>query len=203
MNNISKIQYSIASFEAYLQQGYVSVIEKLQTNVANLNEEEAKLLGFVSNNYKTVKTILDNYTPNESLKALTKMKASMDVYIIMENWCGSSAGNVPYIVKILQTIPNTTIHIVPRDSNEEFMNAYLSDGKKSIPIVIGFDKKGNELFKWGSSTSAQNEYAKELQTQQIAFPEFIIAMRTWFLANNAKAIEKDFTAILEPLIVAI
>jgi Thioredoxin len=199
MNNINKIQYSITSFDEYLQQGYVSVIEKLQANEINLNEEEVKLLDFVSNNYKTVKTVLDNYTPNESLTALTKTMAPLDVYIIMENWCGSSAGNVPYIVKILQTIPNTTIHIVPRDSNEEFMNAYLSDGKKSIPIVIGFEKKGNELFKWGSSTSAQNEYAKELQTQQIAFPEFIIAMRIWFLANNADAVEADFMKIFSSL----
>jgi hypothetical protein len=200
MNNLSKIQYSIASFESYMQIGYIETIEKLIANESNLNEEDAKLLGFINNNYTTVKTVLENYILSDAILSATKKLAPIDVYIIMENWCGSSAGNVPYIVKILQSISNTAIHIVPRDSNEDFMNAYLSEGKKSIPIVIGFDKSGNELFKWGSASAAQNEYAKELQAQQIPFSEFIVAMRTWFLGNNANAIETDFMQLFSKII---
>jgi hypothetical protein len=199
MNNLNTIDNSVLSFEAYLQEGYVSAIEKLNAKGDAINEEEAKQLGFISNNYNTVKSVLTNYTPSENILALTAKTIPLDIYIIMENWCGSSAGNVPYIVKILQSISGTNINVVARDSNEDFMNAYLTDGKKSIPIVIGFDKSGNELFRWGSATSAQNAYAKELQKQQMPFAEFIVAMRTWFLANNAHAIETDFVQIFSTI----
>jgi Thioredoxin len=200
MSNIKQIKYSITSFETYLMEGYQKSVDTLQANIATNTESDTKQLEYITNNFNTVKTILKTYEPSASMRAITNKLQEIDVYIIMENWCGSSASNVPFVVKILNTIKGAKIHIVPRDANEDFMNLYLSDGKKSIPIVVAFDKNGNELFKWGSSTAAQSEYAKKLQAQNMEFPDFINAMKKWFLENNAEAIEADFLSLLKQLV---
>ena len=160
MSNIQQINHSISSFETYIKVSYQQAIDNLLSNVATQTEEDAKQIEYISNNLNTVESIIKTYVPSVSITTITQKIEPIDVYIIMENWCGSSAGNVPYIVNIMKTIKDAKIHIVPRDENEDFMNLYLSEGKKSIPIVIGFDKYGSELFKWGSFTTAQNEYAK-------------------------------------------
>lgn len=200
MSNIQQIKYSISSFDSYLKEGYQTSIESLKANVAANIEAETKQLEYITNNFETVKTILKTYEPSVQIKNITSKLPPLDVYIIMENWCGSSASNVPYAVKIINTITDAKIYVVPRDANEDFMNLYLSDSKKSIPMVIGFDKSGNELFKWGSSTAAQTEYAKHLQAQKMEFSDFIVAMKTWFLENNEKAMEGDFIAVFNQLI---
>jgi hypothetical protein len=79
------------------------------------------------------------------------------------------------------------------------MNLYLSNGKKSIPIVVAFDDNQQEVFVWGFATNMQTTYAKSLQQQNLSFPEFIRPMQTWFVRNNALAIEQDFKMILESI----
>jgi hypothetical protein len=199
MNNIKKIQHSILGFDKYIKQDYENSMEVYNSKEI-LNEEDTKQLGFITNNYDTVRGVLQNYHPSAQLLSVTSgVQRHINIYIIMENWCGSSAGNVPFIVKLLQTLPSVNITIVPRDTNEDFMNAYLSDGKKSIPMVIGFDDNDAELFVWGSSTKSQMEYVKSLQAQNLPFPDFVSTMRTWFKENNATAIEQEFIEILETI----
>ena len=36
-----------------------------------------------------------------------------------------------------------------RDDNLEIMDRYLTDGKRSIPMVVSFAPEGRELFRWG------------------------------------------------------
>ncbi len=200
MSTINKIKKGIEGFDNYLIEGYQSSINTLLQNAPTLSAEEAQQLTYIQNNFETVKGILATYEPSAEIKILSEKLSSIQVYIIMENWCGSSAANVPYIAKILETIPNVSITITPRDANEDFMNAYLSNGKKSIPIVVAFDKLGNELFVWGSATQKQTTYASTLQAQNLPFPDFIAAMKLWFADNNATAIEEDFTDILKSVI---
>ena len=200
MTNIQQIKYSVASFDKYLKEGYENSIESLKASAPTNTEAETKQLEYITNNFITVQTILKTYEPSSQIKNIISKLPPMDVYIIMENWCGSSANIVPYAVKMLNTIAETKIHVVPRDVNEDFMNLYLSDGKKSIPIIIGFDKTGNELFKWGSATSVQTEYSKHLQAQKMEFSDFILAMKKWFLEHNEEAIEGDFISVFNELL---
>lgn len=199
MSKIHLIKKSISPFEIYLKEGYQNAIDNLIAKADDKSEEDEKQLEYITNNLHTIETVLKTYEPSIAIKSITKTIQPIEVYIIMENWCGSSAGNIPYVVKIMNTITDVKIHIVPRDENDDFMNQYLSEGKKSIPIVIGFDVNGIELFKWGSSSVAQATYAKTLQKHSIPFPDFIIAMKKWFLEFNVEAIETDFISIFNSL----
>ena len=199
MSKIHLIKKSISPFEIYLKEGYQNAIDNLIAKADDKSEEDEKQLEYITNNLHTIETVLKTYEPSIAIKSITKTIQPIEVYILMENWCGSSAGNIPYVIKIMNTIPDIKIHIVPRDENNDFMNQYLSEGKKSIPIVIGFDVNGIELFKWGSSTEAQTKYVKTVQEQNIPFTNFISTMKKWFLEFNEEAIETDFISIFNHL----
>jgi hypothetical protein len=200
MSNIEKIQKSYPSFDAYIQAEFVEKIYAFKANQANLNEEELQHLIYLQNNYLSIQNSLNSYSPSDSIKQQTnKQKTTLNVYIIMENWCGSSAGNVPYIVKLLSENPLIKITIVLRDTNIEFMDEYLTNGKRSIPKVIGFDDDGNEKFVWGSASKMQAEFAATVQARNIDFQDFVKEIQAWFVENNAKAIESDFLEIFEKL----
>jgi hypothetical protein len=197
MSNLEKITLSFPSYENYIEEAYVESIAKLKSNEAMLDETDAKLLGYLEHHYSVIKNTLQTYQPSNEIVTLIKsVPQALDVYILLENWCGSSAANVPYIVKILQTLTSAHIHIVPRDSNPDFMDLYLTDGKRSIPKVIGFigDK---EVFNWGSMTKMQAVYATSLKEKNLPMPDFIREMQAWFRIHNAEAIEQDFLDIFK------
>jgi hypothetical protein len=200
MKNSEKINKSYASFSDYMAEEYAATIEKLKSNLSNLNEEEFNFLANLKNNFLAINQIYSQYNPSEEIQNTTKLiDKPLDLYVIMENWCGSSAANVPYVVKILETVPNATINFVPRDQNLEFMDLYLTNEKRSIPKIITFDTYGKEQFVWGSSSKRQEEFSIQLKEQNLEFPEFVKQMKIWFKANNESAIEADFLEIFKTL----
>ena len=197
---IRKIKLSFPSFESYLATEFDEQISSLNANLKDLSEEQFTHLGYLRNNRAAINRTLKSYLPSTEMVASIKaISTPLNVFIIMENWCGSSAGNVPYIVKLLQENSQIKINIVPRDANPEFTDEYLTNGKRSIPKVITFDDKGNEIFVWGSASKMQAEFAATLQSQNLEFQDFVKEMQAWFVENNAKAIESDFLEIFEKL----
>lgn len=133
------------------------------------------MLNTITGFYKVIQQILENYTPSADMTAATqKVSEPLDVYIITENWCGSSMANLPYIVKILATNKNFNVMVALRDSNPDFMNLCLSPtGGKGIPKVIGVNKASEEAIDWGSGSKAEATKRKELLTEGDERPEFI------------------------------
>jgi len=195
--DLNTIVQTYPSYEAYLDAEFNGKIAEMKSRETSLNEEEKTLLNTITGFYKVIQQILENYTPSADMTAATqKVSEPLDVYIITENWCGSSMANLPYIVKILATNKNFNVMVALRDSNPDFMNLYLSPtGGKSIPKVIGVNKASEEAIDWGSGSKAEATKRKELLTEGDERPEFIQKLSAWFTENNLKAIEDDFKEV--------
>jgi hypothetical protein len=70
--------------------------------------------------------------------------------VITEGWCGDSAQLLPGIEQIARLNPNIIFRVVLRDDNPEVMNDLLTDGKRSVPVLVCLDENGDFLWKWGS-----------------------------------------------------
>lgn len=195
--DLNTIVQKYPSYEAYLDAEFSAKIAEMKSRESELNEEEKTLLNTISGYHTVIQQIFANYTPSaEMTAAAQKVSEPLDVYIVTENWCGSSMANLPYIVKILATNKNLNVMVALRDSNPDFMNLYLSaTGGKSIPKVIGVNKAGEEVIDWGSSSKAEAAKRKELLTEGDERPVFIQKLSAWFTENNLKAIEDDFKEV--------
>ncbi len=75
--------------------------------------------------------------------------ATRKLLVIAEDWCGDASNTVPIIAKLVDRIPALELRVIPRDDNPELMNQYLTNGSKSIPIVIALDDEFREVGHWG------------------------------------------------------
>jgi len=200
--DLSTIIQTYPSYEAYLDAEFNGKIAEMKSRETTLNDEEKTLLNTISGYHTVIQQILTNYTPSaEMTAAAQKISEPLDVYIVTENWCGSSMANLPYIVKILATNKNFNVMVALRDSNSDFMNIYLSPtGGKSIPKVIGVNKTGEEVIDWGSGSKAEAAKRKELLAEGDERPVFIQKLSAWFTDNNLKAIEDDFKEVFTSII---
>ncbi len=78
--------------------------------------------------------------------------------LISETWCGDAAQVSPIIANMAAASPNITLRIVLRDENLDLMDQFLTNGGRSIPKLIAFDKATGEiLFNWGPRPQAAQD----------------------------------------------
>ena len=83
--------------------------------------------------------------------ALVAVPADMKrrLLVIAEDWCGDASNTVPIIARLADQSPGLELRVIMRDQNPEVMDQYLTNGSRSIPIVIALDESFRETGHWG------------------------------------------------------
>ncbi len=69
--------------------------------------------------------------------------------VLAEDWCGDASNTIPILAKWVDQIDGLELRILRRDEYPAVMDQYLTDGSRSIPIVIALDEAFRELGHWG------------------------------------------------------
>jgi len=69
--------------------------------------------------------------------------------VIAEDWCGDASNTVPIVAKLANSVPGLELRVMLRDQHPEVMDRYLTNGARSIPIVIALDASYQEIGHWG------------------------------------------------------
>ena len=69
--------------------------------------------------------------------------------VIAEDWCGDASNTVPIIAKLADATEGLELRIIRRDEHPSVMDRYLTNGSRSIPVVIALDEDFRELGHWG------------------------------------------------------
>jgi hypothetical protein len=156
-------------------------IKLLTTDPNNLSEQEKQNHTLLRLNYQRSIRIEDNFAVPENLVELIRTISNEQIWmIITEDWCGDSAQNLPFIIKIAQANPKIHIKILLRDSNPDIIDLYLTNGTRSIPVLIAFDFEGNEIFRWGPRPKVAQEYVMECIKQGLSKDEYIEKLHRWY-----------------------
>ena len=69
--------------------------------------------------------------------------------LIAEDWCGDASSTIPVVAKLVDQVPGLELRVLRRDENPEVMDHYLTNGSRSIPIVIALEEDFREVGHWG------------------------------------------------------
>lgn len=107
----------------------------------------------------------EKYIPNPvQVEKFAKKNFRGKILIISEPWCGDASQVIPVVVKFFEPFE---IKISYRDQENSLIDNYLTNGSKSIPIVIFLDENFNEIAHWGS----RPKHGKQLMEKYKANPE--------------------------------
>jgi hypothetical protein len=68
---------------------------------------------------------------------------------LSEDWCGDAINTLPIISRMAEEVPYLDFRVLDRDANPDLMDAHLTNGSRSIPVVIVYDETFQELGYWG------------------------------------------------------
>lgn len=73
--------------------------------------------------------------------------------VIAEDWCGDASNTVPVLAKLGDVAGCLEMRVIRRDEYPELMDRYLTEGTRSIPVVIALDHAFHEVGHWGPRPS--------------------------------------------------
>ena len=105
--------------------------------------------------------------------------------VIAEDWCGDASNTVPIIAKLADAVPGLELRVILRDANPEAMDQYLTNGSRSIPIVIALDESFGEIGHWGPRPSELQSWVMANRTT-LPKAELYPQVRKWYARDRGE-----------------
>ena len=106
--------------------------------------------------------------------------------VIAEDWCGDASNTVPIIAKLVNQAPGLELRVVLRDENPELMDRYLTNGARSIPIVVALSDEFEEIGHWGPRP-AQLQAWVMANRATIPKAELYPQVRKWYARDRGES----------------
>jgi thiol-disulfide isomerase/thioredoxin len=129
---------------------------------------------------------------------VSNISSRLKFLVLTESWCGDAAHSMPIMNKIAEANPNIDFKALLRDENPELMDAFLTNGSRSIPKLVVFDADLNEIIaEWGPRPSIATQMANDYKTMHGTFtPEFKQELQVWYNKNKGENILNDLVGLL-------
>ncbi|MDB4605074.1 thioredoxin family protein [Flavobacteriaceae bacterium] len=142
---------------------------------------------------------------NKTLKIPSEIETSIkndlrDIHflVLSESWCGDAAQSLPMVSKIAECRANWSMSIISRDEHPVIMDAYLTNGGRSIPKVLILDNNTLEvLADWGPRPTEATKMAadyKEIHGSLDA--DFKQSLQLWYNKDKGQSTLQDFLVLL-------
>jgi hypothetical protein len=131
--------------------------------------------------------------PREIEDAGLSLPGRWNLLVMTEDWCGDAVHSVPYVARLADAVPQISMRVVGRDDNPDLMDAHLTNGTRSIPVVMILDEEFREAAWWGPRPQPFREYfQKELKHLPCAdrFP----GMRAWYAKDQGRSVLRELMA---------
>jgi len=134
----------------------------------------------------------------DNIQKIKDLKGEYIWLAISEGWCGDAAQILPIINKMAVDSGKIELKIVLRDENEELMKLFLTNNKKSIPVIIVIDKAtGGDIAKWGPRPKGATDLITDYKNEFDTIDETAKAnLQLWYLHNKGLSTQDELINLM-------
>ncbi|WP_353722470.1 thioredoxin family protein [Dyadobacter sp. 676] len=200
MRNVAHLFPESVRNRAYTYSEYMHLMETVVLENRTTGPKQSESLShYTKLNLARMQRLNKKAEIHDSLReAADQIDIPQTWYILTEAWCGDAAQNIPTIVAASLSNPLITARLLLRDENPELMDAYLTNGGRSIPKLVAVDNDFNELFTWGPRPAGAQALLKEYKANPVkSYSEFSEDIQRWYIADKTESIQRELQALLE------
>ena len=112
---------------------------------------------------------------------------------IAEDWCGDASSTIPIVARFADAVPGMALRVLRRDEHPELMDRYLTNGSRSIPIVIVLDENLRELGHWGPRPAELQAWVLE-NRPRVPKAELYPQVRKWYARDRGETTLREVLA---------
>jgi len=159
------------------------------------NHQSAAMEHYTKMNVQRMRRLDKTTKLNESL--LSRLKTLDKKYIwlvITEAWCGDAAQILPILHAISKQHEHIKLSLLLRDEHLTLMDAYLTDGSRSIPKLIAIDaESGEEIGTWGPRPADAHQLVLDYKadSNRPSYMEFSKTLQLWYAKDRGVSIQSE------------
>lgn len=186
--------------QSYTYTAYRQIALDQADNGKTSGEQTIEHIEATKINAQRIKRIDKTCELNSDLRSsLKNLKGKYIWLVISESWCGDSAQCLPVIAKMAEANSNIDLKIIFREENPEIMNAYLTNGTRSIPKLLCVNEDTKEVIgTWGPRPKAIQEMVQVFKQENptVSHDDFVKNLHLWYARDKTNAIQTEFTELL-------
>ncbi len=133
--------------------------------------------------------------PADAAERLAGAAGHWHLLVILEDWCGDAVNSVPVLARLTELVPNADLRVVGRDANPDLMDLFLTNGKRSVPLVIVLDENYVERGRWGPRPSELQQWV-EREGMQIEPTERYRHIRMWYARDRGRTTVEEVVGVI-------
>lgn len=193
--------------EAYSYSTYRQLIDNLFAQEKNTGTDHSEaMLHYTKMNIARMNRLDKKTTLTEAtLRKLKEIQEEQIWLVLTEGWCGDAAQILPVMNKMANASANIQMCMILRDKHLKIMDAFLTDGARSIPKLIVLNKNYEVMKTWGprpteaqqmmlATKKAIKQMSKE--DRQFAMAKLKIDMQKWYNKDKTVQTQADILAAL-------
>jgi hypothetical protein len=121
--------------------------------------------------------------------------------IITEGWCGDASHTVPLLEAVAQASGgHLTTRYFLRDSNPDFIDRYLTNGGRAMPIAVVLHADSRtEAAVWGPRPAPLQALMQELKARETPTKEIISQVNAWYTQDATRTTQHELLALVQKL----
>ena len=140
-----------------------------------------------------------------TLAQIKKENRKITWLVITEAWCADAAQVIPVLNKLTAENKNIDLKLILRDENPEVMDQFLTNGTRSIPILIVLDSETLEVLNsWGPRPTevqkmvmdAKSEAQSNEEESKEIWDEVKKNSQLWYAKDKTKTIQDEIVNIM-------
>jgi hypothetical protein len=137
--------------------------------------------------------------PAEVAETARSMRGQWRFLVLAEDWCGDAVHILPFLAKLEEASPAFELRILSREENPDLMDAHLTNGSRSIPVVMILDEDFEEVGWWGPRPGPLQElFLSEIKS--LPKEERFLRVRAWFAKDRGRTTLREILAKI-PIVV--
>lgn len=186
--------------KAIVYSAYIQMIDALleEGKTTGPNQTEA-LSEYTDLNAKRMARLSKTYQPSKTLIETMGQQKGLLILVITEAWCGDAAQIAPIIAKAGEAA-EVPVKMILRDEHPELIDAHLTNGGRSIPIVLFIDEDKWEVnASWGPRPEPAQQLViayKRADEPKPPYAEFVKQVQLWYAKDKQKSMEAEWIALL-------
>ena len=128
---------------------------------------------------------------------VTSLKHTTYWLVLTEPWCGDASQILPALNTIAVTSKGKIeMRLVYRDQNTLLMDAYLTDGSRSIPKLIQLDEHFNVTGIWGPRPHTAQRLVKQLKSNPVTAARYANELHLWYAKDKQQSLETEIAKLI-------
>lgn len=183
---------------SYLE--YKKLITDLLAEGKSTGDEQSEdLLHYTTLNQSRIKRLDKTIVISEEISLKLKNLDKKYIWLVIsEGWCGDAAQILPVLNKMTVQSDKIELKIVLRDSNDDLMNDYLTNGGKAIPKLLIINKESNKVCSdWGPRPQGALTLIKNYKEKfGIIDTEAKTQLQLWYLQDKGHSVQNEIMDLM-------